>query len=389
MTGPGVRSVGAWLAISIALSAAAAILGIAAALADPLVLGAREQGWAFAITAAPYAAAITILALQRRGLGLGLALGAAVAGLVVGVPRLVGWVLMGMQTASSLGIASSLCGVLVVPAQVLLASTAWRAGRALPPSERLHRSVWLAALGAPTLFYLLAGATAFVVATDWRAVRAQEASERAGRRAVEEIVRCTNAYTEHHPQRSRPPSLAALGPDGDTCLDAATAGGAAQGYRLTYLPGVADAAGRIRRFAVCAQPEDVRRGAVQTLVAGPDGRVAAYVPSSVDDIEAGRALPCAAPWFIAENDPMRGLEVCLLEWAGAHPGAGYPRTLRALGPEGERCIPDVGVRALDDTHLGIPPHAIFYEPTAPDERGLVVEFALRSDRSGSPASSLP
>ena len=63
MTGPGVRSVGAWLAISIALSAAAAILGIAAALADPLVLGAREQGWAFAITAAPYAAAIIILAL--------------------------------------------------------------------------------------------------------------------------------------------------------------------------------------------------------------------------------------------------------------------------------------------------------------------------------------
>jgi len=244
MTGPGVRSVGAWLAISIALSAAAAILGIAAALADPLVLGAREQGWAFAITAAPYAAAITILALQRRGLGLGLALGAAVAGLVVGVLRLVGWVLMGMQTASGLGIVSSLCGVLVVPAQILLASTAWRAGRALPPSERSHRSVWLAALVAPTLFHLLAGATAFVVATDWRAVRAQEASERAGRRAVEEIVRCTNAYTEHHPQRSRPPSLVALGPDGDACLDSATAGGAAQGYRLTYLPGVADAAGR-------------------------------------------------------------------------------------------------------------------------------------------------
>jgi hypothetical protein len=351
-----------WSVVSLALLAVRTLLGGAAPSAA-------------VAAASPYLVALALLAVQRRALGLALAAGAALAQIAASALLLVGWLGTGDAHASGAAIAHGLAAGLLVPIQILLADACRRALPRLGSTERLSPPLLAVAVAAPAVLRALMTLMGVASGTDWDAVRAQQEGEAAARAAVDAVVRCASEHAARLPARGFPAALPDFGPGGLGCLDAEAAAGRLPHYRLEYLPGVPDAAGRVPRFAVCARPLDVRRGGVHTIVSDASGRVAEYVPRTAADLGAGRALPCADTWFAASSDGSdgrRGVEHCLLRWAATHPERGYPPALREIGPLGDACLPAEAASSLDG--LG-------YAPAPPGADGVVRDFTLGSTGS--------
>jgi hypothetical protein len=345
------RAVLGWAGLSLVC------LGVYAATAG---VGLGGATW-IAVGNLPLFAGVALALAGRAGAGLALVLGATAASLLASATAAFAWLQGGDGEA---GIAPGVAAGAAACTQFLLAGAAWRARAALDATARGDGLLLALGLVTPLLFLLLAGAVLRGVAESSASAHDRRAHERAAREIVESVVRCAQEHAERNPARGYPPAQDPLAPGDRGCMQAVAAAGRASHYRVAYLPGVADAAGRVSRFVVCARPEDVRRGGVRTIVSDESGRVASYVPRRPEDFETGRALPCADVWFLGENDLRRGIEHCLLRWAAEHPESGYPPSLREVGPLGDACVPPE-----IDARLG-------YAPAAPDARGVIRDFAL-------------
>lgn len=99
-------------------------------------------------------------------------------------------------------------------------------------------------------FALGSGFSSAVSAED---LDAESATRDALRRAVFGVEACAIGYALAHPDSGYPPSLAAMGPAGQKCLDKRLATGSPKGLVVAYEPASPNAAGRIPSFIVRAR----------------------------------------------------------------------------------------------------------------------------------------
>ena len=263
----------------------------------------------------------------------------------------------------------------LAPVLLLLAEAALRSHRRLAPAER-SSGAWRIGLGSGLVAMWLWSMAPWWLLVDQTRERVMRRSEAAAQEGLSVIARCAATYADAHPDLGFPATLAALGPDGARCLDAGTAAGTVGGYRLVFTLGVAGAAGAVRAYVACAQPIDTRESSVFTYVIDEHATIARGVPGDVAAIEAGTPLDCAATWFY-DNQAERGIKHCVLEWAAAHPEAGYPPSLRAVGPDGTGCLELLGARPLSADALAAFESAFEYRAEEPDAHGVVRDFTLR------------
>jgi len=214
--------------------------------------------------------------------------------------------------------------------------------------------------------------------------KALEADPRTARRMaaralLEAIRTCAETWRERNPGAGFPATLAELGPRGDGCLDAAIVNGAPFEYQFRYVAGPPDASGQVRIYSVCAQPTDFRTSQAITLVADEEGLFPA--------LELGQVNCVQAAGYAGWNFAARAVKLCLIAYAAGNPAEGFPRELKAISAEGDRCLPrsfKVGAGDSLETEF----ESLRYAPKAEPAGGAVRGFELRVRSWPMPASTL-
>ena len=331
--------------------------------------------------AAPLLCVLVLLATKKRELALGcaVAFGAAFFVRVLVVEVASPGILGDSASPTSYGaLAARVVHAGLAPVLLLLVEAALRSHRQLAPAER-SAGAWRIGLGSGLVAMWLWSMAPWWLLVDHTRERAMRGSEAAAQESLAQIGRCAAVYAGARPDLGFPTTLAALGPDGARCLDAGTTAGTVAGYRLTLTAGVGDAAGAVHVYVACAQPIDTRESSVFTYVADEGSATARGVPGDVAAIEAGTPLGCAATWFY-DNQVERGIKHCVLEWAAAHPEAGYPPSLGAVGPDGTGCLELFNAPILSgsgDALAGFE-RGFEYRAATPDAHGVVRDFTLRA-----------
>lgn len=313
--------------------------------------------------ALPHLGCLALLVSGRRSAGLALAAGtggvaATMLGPVIVVLVLFAGFASDQRERQAIGLAA-VFGLV----QLVLAVSAWRAHRLLPDTEK-RPGAWGVGVAAP-LAYGLAVATAI----RWVAYdeRAGERADDAAHRALHEIVRCAWAFSDADPGRGFPPDLGALGPDGMGCLDPRTARGELAGHRLRYVPGVADAEGRVTLFDLCAQGLRRPRGGGNTYGMDETGLLRLAQPLGFDDAPPD----CASAW----GSGARRAKHCLLGAGDAI--AGYPRDATGLAAGFAPCMEAHGIEAANGAiAFEAQGDRFSYRPAPPDRKGVVRGFTL-------------
>jgi hypothetical protein len=265
-----------------------------------------------------------------------------------------------------------------VVVQVLLLGAALAVHRGLRAEERVG-GAWAAGIAAPMMYAFLwfGVARGTTLMTEQRRRGAQE-SERAEREAMRTLRDCLLRHADTHPEQGFPATLDALGPAGAACRAADRAGGDER-YRVTYLPGIADAQGVVRLFSLCAEPRRYGSTGYTTFVVDESGTSAESYPTDARD-EA--ALGCAAAWH-AQGGMLRAVKHCLVRHAARDPAHGYPATLAPLATDG--CLALESLRVADDgaSSFWSWDEAYLYVPGPADGDGRIRTFELRQrSRSG-------
>jgi len=329
--------------------------------------------------ALPYVLALLVLGVGRRARGLALAGGTALVALVPIAP-FVGVMLLfiGFSTTRA-QVTAVLVSAGFVIVQLLLLGAAIVAHRGLADQERVG-GAWAVGIAAPMMYAFLwfGVARGTTLMTERRRTGSQQ-SEHAARDAVRAIRGCLGRYADAHPERGFPATLAELGSMGSACLPEDLVS-EERGYRVTYLPGVADARGVVHLFSLCAEPLRYASTGYTTFVVDESGMGAdAYPTGSTDE----SAVSCPAAWR-TQSGALRAVKHCLLRYAARDPAHGYPATLAPLADDG--CL------VLEGLHVSDGGRSFFwsnddgyaYDPGPADDDGRIRSFELsQASRSGS------
>ena len=184
-------------------------------------------------------------------------------------------------------------------------------------------------------------------------------------RTLDQVRGCIDKYEASHPDRGFPAALQQLGPDGEHCLGAGIAGGQEAGYQFTYFPGVANAAGAIQIYSLCARPATFPSGGRDTVVASPRAGTKLRGPDRPD---ATDSYTCAD----AYDEALAAIEHCAVEYAAAHPQTGYPATLADV----HSCVMTSGVSDVRTHSIQKNGLRYMYIAGAPGERGVIARFEI-------------
>ena len=192
-------------------------------------------------------------------------------------------------------------------------------------------------------------------------------SERRGNltRTIDQIRGCIDKYEASHPDRGFPPGLEQLGPNGDHCLSAGVAGGQEAGYQFAYFPGVANAAGAIQIYSLCARPAKFPANGKDTLVASPRTGTRLRTPDQPDSADS---YTCAE----AYDDAVAAIQHCVTAHAAAHPQTGYPATLADV----HSCVMGSGVTDVRTHSIQQNGLRYMYIAGTPDDRGMIARFEI-------------
>lgn len=201
-----------------------------------------------------------------------------------------------------------------------------------------------------------------------------ELAAEAARQGVERVIGCATRHALLHPALGIPASLDAMGPAGTGCLDAGLAAGKLDRYRLSFWPGVPDAAGRTHLLLACARPERDTLDGNETHAGDERGLATRH--------RGGFASPTCTQAATWEYDPLRHLKACLVVHADRERGTGYAANLLSFGPSGNGCLVlrADGARKLHDTLFESHDGLLYYEPDASVPR---TRFQLRHKQRSS------
>lgn len=192
-------------------------------------------------------------------------------------------------------------------------------------------------------------------------------------RTLDQVRGCIEKYEASHPDRGFPAGLQLLGPNGEQCLAAGIASGQEGGYQFTYFPGVANAAGTIQIYSLCARPTRFPSTGRDTLVASPRTGTKLGGPGQLDGADS---YTCAQ----AYDDGVAGIQHCVVEYAAAHPQSGYPATLADV----HSCVTTSGASDVRSHSIQKNGVRYMYIAGAPDERGVIARFEIYGvSRAGS------
>ena len=184
-------------------------------------------------------------------------------------------------------------------------------------------------------------------------------------RTLDHVRGCIDKYEASHPDRGFPAGLQQLGPDGEHCLAAGIAGGEDAGYQFTYFPGIANAAGTIQIYSLCARPARFPSAGRDTFVVNPRAGTKLRRPDRPD---ATDSYTCAA----AYDDGVATIEHCAVEYAAAHPQTGYPATLADV----HGCVMTSGATDVRTHSIQKSDFRYMYIAGAPDDRGVIARFEI-------------
>jgi hypothetical protein len=184
-------------------------------------------------------------------------------------------------------------------------------------------------------------------------------------RTLDQVRGCLDKYEASYPDRGFPRDLQSIGPNGERCLPAGIAGGQDAGYQFTYFPGVANAAGAIQIYSLCARPTRFPADGRDTLVASPRTGTRLRGP---DQRESADSDTCAD----AYDEAIAAIEHCAVEHAAAHPQTGYPATLADV----HSCVMTSGVSDVRTHSIQKNGVRYMYIAGPPDERGVIARFEI-------------
>jgi len=329
--------------------------------------------------AAPWAAALILLLLPPlRQLGLALAGTVSIIVLVPLVPYL--------------GLATLFAGFMLdnhdqwlsyfstMAAAVMLFITAVmsiRGGRAIPESAR-QEWVWPAAFMVCIVYAAAAAANVDVERKQTRqGMDTIRANDLAAQRNVETIVKCAASYAQEHAATGFPASLRDLATGTMPCVPPAVAAGQADGYKYHYFPSLPDAAGRVRLYDACAEPDRYMETGTTTIVVDETGRSPMLVGG---DRERRIGVSCRDAWY---GQTLRAIRFCAARYAAAHPERGYPSAFRDIGARGDQClVKEDRPKSFYENTFYFDGDAYTYVAAVPESNGRVTSYEVHVSHRG-------
>jgi putative pyrroloquinoline-quinone binding quinoprotein len=185
------------------------------------------------------------------------------------------------------------------------------------------------------------------------------------------IADCANQYAKTHADAGYPSTLQELATASDKCAQEVAGLEKAADAHVNYTPALRDDSGRVRAFAVCAEPVATGPGANATFF-DDLGEI------SIREWNGGRCHDAVAvdPELFKSRWEAeayaRRIKYCAFDYAAQHPDRGYPEQLSSL----DRCATVSRVRSEGQMLFGDHGPVIGYVPGPADSSGRITSFTL-------------